>query len=319
MIFSPKSEIPASVKARRSSSVCRTRPRLPFFAYGCPTLSGCHHSVIDLLSHNLLWDAIVLWTGATGGHDASRISDPIANSVSRYLSIDIENLFAICFAAVVQGGILLASAYLFHLLLKNRSQKIETTGSRWLPYFVSTILLLLLPISIVFSYGARLEWQIGPEQKETIQASGAYSDATSMMNTLKGMIAEERQRLSTNITELPAFRSWMASMDQLSKAVAHAPDAMRSYLKFIESAEAEKRSAERSDKPQASQQDARIPPPSGSVKSDLEAIAAISISLSHCTVEASRHDRLRHANRSVRSRDEEGAGGNRQLRPGWRR
>ena len=141
--------------------------------------------------------------GATGGHDASRISDPIANSVSRYLSVHIENLFAICFAAVVQGGILLASAYLFHFLLKNRSQKIETTGSRWLPYFVSTILLLLLPISIVFSYGARLEWQIGPEQKGTIQASGAYSDATSMMNTLKGMIAEERQRLATNINRRP--------------------------------------------------------------------------------------------------------------------
>ena len=133
-----------------------------------------------------------------------------------------------------------------------------------MPHFVSAILLLLLPISIVFSYGARLEWQIGPEQKATIQASGAYSDATSMMNTLKGMIAEERQRLSTSVTELPAFRSWMASMDQLTKAVAHAPDAMRSYLKTIESVQADKRSAERSRQARAEPTRGRIPAPSRS-------------------------------------------------------
>ena len=210
--------------------------------------------------------------GETGGHDASRISDPIANSISRYLTIDVENLFAICFAAVVQGGILLASAYLFRLLLKNRFQQIGTTVSRWLPYFVFTVLLLLLPISIVFSYGARLEWQIGPEQKTTIQASGANSDATGIMNTLKGMIAEERQRISTSVTELPAFMSWMASMDQLTKAVAHAPDAMRSYLKAIESAEAEKRSVERSRQAQASQRTLDFDREADQIKNHLEAI-----------------------------------------------
>ena len=250
----------------------------------------------------------------------NRISDPIANSVSRYLTIDIENLFAICFAAVVQGGILLASAYLFHLLLKNRLSKIEATGSRWLPRFVSTILLLLLPISIVFSYGARLEWQIGAEQKKTIQASGAYSDATSMMNTLKGMIFEERQRLSRNVTELPAFKSWMTSMDQLTKAVAYAPDAMRAYLKITESAEAEKRSAERSRQAQTSQQALEFQHQADQVKSELEAIAADinklePLARSKPPATTDFDAQIAH----VRSRDEERAGGNRQLRPGWRR
>ena len=57
--------------------------------------------------------------GGTGNHARNRISDQVANSVSRYLTIDVLNLFAISFAAVVQGGILLASAYLFRLLLIN--------------------------------------------------------------------------------------------------------------------------------------------------------------------------------------------------------
>ena len=187
-------------------------------------------------------------------------------------------------------------------------------------HFVSTILLLLLPISIVFSYGARLEWQIGAEQKETIQSSGAYSDATSMMNTLKIMIAEERQRLSKTVTELPAFGSWLSSMDQLTKAVAYAPDAMRAYLRSTESAEAEKRSAARSRQAETSQQTLEFQHQADLVKSELEAIAAGINKLEPLArSKLSRYGGLRHKNRSVRSRDEEREGRNRQLRPGWRR
>ena len=269
------SETPADVKTAAEHFSVLDPPKtsfllpmvfLPYLAAVILSLISFHTTYFGMRSFYGL--------GETGGHGANRISDPIANSVSRYLTIDIENLFAISFAAVVQGGILLASAYLFHLLLRNRSQKIEATGSRWLPYFVSTILLLLLPISIVFSYGARLEWQIGAEQKETIQSSGAYSDATSMMNTLKIMIAEERQRLSKTVTELPAFGSWLSSMDQLTKAVAYAPDAMRAYLRSTESAEAEKRSAARSRQAETSQQTLQFQHQADLVKSELEAIAA---------------------------------------------
>ena len=64
MILSLKSELPASVKgAPELFSVSDSPQDSRSFVHGCPTLSGCHRSVIDLLSHNLLWDAIVLWTG----------------------------------------------------------------------------------------------------------------------------------------------------------------------------------------------------------------------------------------------------------------
>ena len=274
MIFSRKSETPASVKIALLSvsgspkiSLFSPMVFLPYLAAVILSFISFHTTYYGMRSFYGL--------GATGGHDANRISDPIANSVSRYLNIDILNLFAVCFAAVVQGGILLASAYLFRLLLNNRPRQAQpeaTTQSQGLPRFLSVILLLLLPISIVFSYGARLEWQIGPEQKTTIQANGAYSDATSVMNTLKGIIAEEAQRLSTSVTELPAFKGWMASMDQLTKAVARAPDAIRTYLKSIESAEAEKRSAERSRQAHASQQTLDFDRQADQVKSGLEAV-----------------------------------------------
>ena len=160
--------------------------------------------------------------GTTTSQGKSTVSDPIANSISQYLSIDIDNLFALCFAAVVQGGILLASAYLFRIVF-DRQDRAGERGSRFLPYFVSTVLLLLLPISIIFSYGARLEWQIGSEQKSVIQASSAYSDATDMLNTLKSMLREEGQRLSTSTSELSSFKSFQDNMNQLAAAVARAP------------------------------------------------------------------------------------------------
>ena len=213
--------------------------------------------------------------GATGVHQRSRISDPIANVVSQYLSVDIENLFAICFAAVVQGGILFASAYLSWILLNRRSRQGHFSAaaqSPWLPRFVTAILLLLLPISIVFSYGARLEWQIGPEQKANIQVSGAHSDATAMMNTLRGMIAEEHHRLTTNVTELPEFKGWTASMDKLAKSVARAPDSIRTYLKDVESVEADKRAAERRREAEGSQQALEFDRQADRVKSNLEGI-----------------------------------------------
>ena len=276
MIFSPKNVTLASVKSDpelfsvsdgRKASLLSPMVILPYLAATILSLVSFHTTYYGMRSFYEL--------GATGNRLEARIFDPIANSVSRYLSIDVLNLFAICFAAVVQGGILLASAYLFRLLLNSNSRQAQlapSIQSRWLPRFVSVILLLLLPISIVFSYGARLEWQIGPEQKTTIQASGAYSDATSMTNTLKGMMAEESQRLSTSVTELPAFKSWMASMEQLTKAVAHAPDAIRTYLKSIESAEAEERAIERSRQAQASQQTLDFDRQADGVKSSLEAI-----------------------------------------------
>ena len=191
--------------------------------------------------------------GTTTSQGKSTVSDPIANSISQYLSIDIDNLFALCFAAVVQGGILLASAYLFRIVF-DRQDRAGERGSRFLPYFVSTVLLLLLPISIIFSYGARLEWQIGSEQKSVIQASSAYSDATDMLNTLKSMLREEGQRLSTSTSELSSFKSFQDNMNQLAAAVARAPQTMQSYLKSVESVEADKRAAERARQAEASQQ-----------------------------------------------------------------
>ena len=210
--------------------------------------------------------------GATGDYERSRISDPIANFVSQHLGVGIENLFAVCFAAVVQGGILFASAYLSWLLLNSWSGQggpKAAMKSRWLRRFVTVILLLLLPISIVFSYGARLEWEIGREQKATIQTSGAHSDATSMMNTLVGMMAEEHQRLSTSVTELPEFKSWTASMDKLARSVARAPVLIRTYLIGTESAEAEKRAAERRRQADASQQALEFDRDADRVKSSL--------------------------------------------------
>lgn len=190
--------------------------------------------------------------GTATSQGKSTVSDPIANSISQYLNIDIDNLFALCFAAVVQGGILLASAYLFRIIF-DRQARAGDRGSRFLPYFVSTVLLLLLPISIVFSYGARLEWQIGSEQKAVIQASNAYSDATDMLNTLKGMLREEGERLSTSTSELPSFKNFQDNMNQLAAAVARAPQTMQAYLKSVESVEADKRAAERLRQAEASQ------------------------------------------------------------------
>ncbi len=275
MIFSRIGELPANANGAPAIFSVSDSPKAAFFSpmVVLPYLAAI---VLSLISFHTTYYGMRSFygLGATEGHNVGHISDPIANSVSRFVGIDIENLFAICFAAVVQGGILLASAYLFSLFFKNRSRQIKTTESRWLPYFVSTILLLLLPISIVFSYGARLEWQIGAEQKATIQSSGAYSDATSMMNTLKGIIVEERQRLSKVVTELPAFGSWLTSMDQLTKAVANAPDAMRTYLRSIESAEAEKRASERIRQAETSQQTLEFQRQADQVKSELEGIAA---------------------------------------------
>ena len=125
------SETPADVKTAAEHFSVLDPPKtsfllpmvfLPYLAAVILSLISFHTTYFGMRSFYGL--------GETGGHGANRISDPIANSVSRYLTIDIENLFAISFAAVVQGGILLASAYLFHLLLRNRSQKIEATGSR---------------------------------------------------------------------------------------------------------------------------------------------------------------------------------------------
>jgi hypothetical protein len=193
------------------------------------------------------------------------------------LNADAENLFAISFAAVVQSGILLASAYLFRLLLKRRplqSQQDAAAQLGWLPVFVGIILLLLLPISIVFSYGARLEWQIGPEQKATIQASGAHGDATRVLNALSGMMAEEGQRRSTGLTNLPDYRAWIADMDRLTKSVAYAPDSMRAYLRSNESAEAENRALARRRQAQASQLTLDFDRQADQIKKSLEAIEA---------------------------------------------
>jgi hypothetical protein len=257
-MFAPNSKTERSIhdwteffspQNKRNLSIFSPMIFLPYLAATILSLISFHTTYYGMRSFYGL--------GETGANRASRISDPIANSVSQYLSIDIENLFAICFAAVVQGGILVASAYLFHILLSNRSHHgwpDARKQARWLPWFVLMVLLLLLPISIVFSYGARLEWQIGAEQKIRIQASGAHSDATAMLNTLKGMVAEESQRRAAAATDLAAFKDWIASMEQLTKAVAYAPEAMQAYLKSVESVDVEKRAAERTRAAQVSQQ-----------------------------------------------------------------
>ncbi len=185
--------------------------------------------------------------GDTGAKE-SAIADPVANFVSQYLHTDIENIFAICFAAVVQGGILCASAYLSRLMLNSHASEVERNvdaRSRWARRFVAASLLLLLPISIGFSYGARLEWLIGPEQKSIIQTSGAHGDAEQILNALKGMLIDENRRQVDAVADLPEFKAWTASMESLTKATARAPEAIRSYLKSVETTEVEKRATDR--------------------------------------------------------------------------
>jgi hypothetical protein len=251
----------------RKASVLSPRVALPYLAAIILSLISFHTTYYGMRSFYGL--------GRTGSHLQNRISDPVANVVSQYVGADIENLFAICFAAVVQCGILFASAYLSLLLLNGqprKGQSREATRSRWLLRFVAIILLLLLPISIVFSYGARLEWQIGAQQKATIQTSGAQSDATGMLNVLGGLMAEEHRRLSTTITELPQFKAWRASMDKLAKAVARSPESIRLYLKSTESAEAEKHAVERRREVEANEQALELDREADRINRDLEAI-----------------------------------------------
>ena len=201
--------------------------------------------VLSFISFHTTYYGMRSFYGLGRGSGKNADTDPIASAVHQYLSIDIENLFAIAFAAIVQGGILLASAYLFRLMLARRHRAPGVGQDGYVRLFVLTILLILLPISILFSYGARLEWQIGPDQKATIQAGGAYSDAQSMLSSLTVMLQDEGQRLSSEVKQNVSFKEWLTSMGQLAAAVARAPATMQSYLKSVESVEADKRATER--------------------------------------------------------------------------
>ena len=85
-------------------------------------------------------------------------------------------------------------------------------------------------------------------------------------------------------------------MDQLTKAVAHAPDAIRTYLKSIESVEAEERAIERSRQAQASQQTLDFDRQADRVKSSLEAIQENIRKLEPLAQSKPRHDRVRRSN-----------------------
>ena len=209
--------------------------------------------VLSFISFHTTYYGMRSFYGLSAGIEKSSQSDPIANAVHQYWNVDIENLFAIAFAAIVQGGILLASAYLFRLMLARRNKAPGVGQDRFIRLFVFAVLLILLPISILFSYGARLEWQIGADQKAIIQASGAYSDAQGMLNSMTLMLKEEGEGLASQTRESPAFKQWMDGMGQLAAAVARAPSTMQSYLKSVESVEADKRATQRVQEAEAKQ------------------------------------------------------------------
>lgn len=216
-------------------------------------------AILSLISFHTTYHGMRSFYGLNNadGTRVSRGADPISNIISQYLDLDVENIFALAFAAVVQGGILFASAYLSWLLL-NSSAFGRRAGvdrdARWVRYFLVAVLMLLLPISIVFSYGARLEWQIGAEQKSVVQAGGAHSDASSLLDRLKGLMSDYEKALETKIGTSAEFRDWAANMRDLEDATSRADLPIRDYLQSVAKDDADRRDAERRRRATASQQ-----------------------------------------------------------------
>ena len=212
---------------------------LPYAAAVILSVISFHTTFIGMRSFYGLGSAAI---------EKDRISDPFTDFIRDYLHLNFENILAFCFAMIVQGGIFFAGAFLFKLLLNSRIRGAATGpahASTWVRRFVMAILLLLLPISIYFSYAARLEWQIGKEEKGKDQANEAQNDATNIMRSVKLILVDEKKRLNKDAISVAEYATWTTAMNRLVKAVASSNDPIQKYLSGKREEQDKRRDAER--------------------------------------------------------------------------
>ena len=142
-----------------------------------------------------------------------------------------ETAFPIALAAIVQAGIFFASAYLSRIFVERASgvrAGSKTTG--WVRPLVMLILLMLLPISIMFSYAARLDWYVGEDAKARTQAAVTQTDATKLLTEIKGMMDGEHKALATQIQSRDDYATWRGSVLTVVETAAGAKDAIARFL-----------------------------------------------------------------------------------------
>lgn len=141
-----------------------------------------------------------------------------------------ETAFPIALAAIVQAGIFFASAYLSRIFVERASGVRGSGSTGWVRPLVTLILVMLLPISIMFSYAARLDWYVGEEAKARTQAAVTQTEATKLLSEIKGMMDGEHKVLATQIQSRDDYAAWRGNVQTVVDTAAGAKDAIARFL-----------------------------------------------------------------------------------------
>lgn len=135
---------------------------------------------------------------------------------------------------VVQAGIFSASLYLSNAFVESRAQSgqgpKEQSIRRSLTGLVATVLILIAPFSIFFSYGTLYNRLLAAEAREQSRVDGVRVDTNSFLRRTIAVVDGRSAALAQEVRAAPGYREWADSLRLMAREVIGAEDEIEAYF-----------------------------------------------------------------------------------------